>query len=297
MDVSPNIFTWPTRISPSRVRVSVTIPGEPLSKQRPRFAVNKNGSVYTPRRTKDAEEAIGWAIKSAHVGLFPNAEQAFGVRVFFMLKGGQRRDIDNMCKLVFDACNGVVWADDSQVIELSSIVIRGAPEPRTELLIYALPVIAKLTAKCALCGTEYRTYPSWRYRQYCSARCRNTAARTGEKVPCQQCGVLVYRPPYKAAGKFCSNECWRLFTTVELTCMQCSKTFRRPKSQHRPRHKVFCSEPCMSEFMRARGVKSIAGTCRVCGGPVSRREYTRCKGCRIAQEPIRSPGSPVKVGP
>lgn len=33
-------------------------------------------------------------------------------------KKGHRRDIDNFSKVIFDALNGLVWHDDSQIIEL-----------------------------------------------------------------------------------------------------------------------------------------------------------------------------------
>ena len=130
-----NILVWPTRIAKSRIRVYLTILGEPISKQRPRFT---NGRAYTPLKTREAEEWIGWQIKSAYPGLIPFPEYAFGVIRLFYQSNQQRRDLDNMVKLVLDACTGIVWNDDSQVTEIFCHVFRGETEPKTELRIYSL---------------------------------------------------------------------------------------------------------------------------------------------------------------
>jgi len=62
----------------------------------------------------------------------------------FFTKTQQRRDIDNMTKLFFDACTGIVWGDDSQVHELICRVVRSDENPRTEVAIYRLPWMDKL---------------------------------------------------------------------------------------------------------------------------------------------------------
>jgi len=134
----PNILTWPKRISKARIRVHCTIDGEPISKQRPRMSRAKSGRVYTPKQTRESEEWIGWQIKAAHRELLPDSDTAFGVRVLFYQSNQQRRDLDNMVKLILDACTGLVWQDDSQVWEIIGHVFRDAGVAKTELCIYSL---------------------------------------------------------------------------------------------------------------------------------------------------------------
>lgn len=120
---------------------ALTIPGEPLSKARPRFAVSKRGKVrtYTPKQTEEAEDAVGWHIKKACPGIEANERDAFYVEVEFHCGDYRRRDVDNMAKLVFDACNGLVWRDDVQVERLLATVTRGSAEPRTVLRLWSFP--------------------------------------------------------------------------------------------------------------------------------------------------------------
>lgn len=109
-------------------RYTVTLPGEPAPKRRPR--VSRRGT-YTPEQTVIAEEAIGWGLKAA--GCRPlDGPVRVEIRAYC------RRldtDVDNIAKLVLDACNGIAWQDDRQVAELHVWVERRAERPRTELVI------------------------------------------------------------------------------------------------------------------------------------------------------------------
>lgn len=113
----------------------ITIPGEPVSKGRPRFS--KQGHAYTPTKTKDAESRIAWAVKAANK-CSVDSESTFGVTVKFFNEKRTRRDVDNMLKLVCDALTGIVWADDAQVTEMSAGLQRGVHKDsaRTCILIY-----------------------------------------------------------------------------------------------------------------------------------------------------------------
>ncbi|GAB3656601.1 RusA family crossover junction endodeoxyribonuclease [Glycomyces tarimensis] len=81
-------------------------------KQRPRVTAN---GTYTPQQTLDAEEAIGWAFKTAAMknrderGRYPN--------------GGRF---------------GVAWTDDNQVDELRIRRLPGGAGPRTEVTVYRI---------------------------------------------------------------------------------------------------------------------------------------------------------------
>ena len=59
---------------------------------------------------------------------WPTAE-AVRVEMTLQFPDRRRRDIDNYNKLLFDACNGLLWCDDCQIVELSikKIYCKDAP--------------------------------------------------------------------------------------------------------------------------------------------------------------------------
>lgn len=293
-----NILTWPHRMSQGRIRVHATVLGDPISKQRPRFVKYASGKVYTPKHTKEAEQNIAWTIKSSHRQIVEDGDSMFGVRIIFHCKNHQRRDIDNMCKLVFDACNGFVWKDDVQVGELHSQVFRDCSgEPRTEILIYLIGVNARPERICAVCRKMYQTYPSWSKRKYCSRACASVALRSGTNVDCSNCGKRVYLPMFKVKRSkryYCSRECFSLGNSVEKTCAECGTLFRRPISTMKGSGKrSYCSEKCMQDFYRKSRAKNAYGVCPKCGGPMSKKNYKQCRSCAVASGLFRSPGHKV----
>lgn len=112
------------------------IEGTPVPKARARIG-GKGKRGITPAKTKNAEERIAWmlALKANLRGKFV-ADRAIGLRLLFVCPDRVRRDWDNMSKLVCDAANKVIYDDDYQVEEAHIKVIRAAPDPRTEILIY-----------------------------------------------------------------------------------------------------------------------------------------------------------------
>ena len=115
----------------------VTIPGNPVPKQRPR--VGSRGA-RTPERTLQAELKVGWIVKEAIVGHGGPDDHPYAIeaRFFEDRRPGQHVDADNAAKLIGDALNGVVWFDDTQVVEWHLFIERGAKRPRTELVIWRL---------------------------------------------------------------------------------------------------------------------------------------------------------------
>lgn len=111
-------------------RVTISIPGTPRGKQRPRSGP---GGFYTPKET-EAEEAYvrSLAIK-AMAGRAPStgpimltleaifempASWPSRVREMRQLPHVSKPDLDNIEKLILDAFNGVVFLDDGQVCEV-----------------------------------------------------------------------------------------------------------------------------------------------------------------------------------
>ena len=127
--------------------MKVVIPMPPKSKGRPRFA---NGHAYTPKETREYEEAVQKIVKTVISAPFTTS-----IRLtlhFFLdtpkswskrktesaLKGeirpASRPDIDNLCKAIMDALNGGIgYNDDKQIVELHAYEWYG--EPRTEIIL------------------------------------------------------------------------------------------------------------------------------------------------------------------
>ena len=108
--------------------VTFVVPGRPVPKARARVV---NGRAFTPKRTKDYEAVVRWcalaAVQGHRVRLGPwDTGCSYAVRIAVTPPDRRRADVDNIAKAVLDACNGTVWVDDSQVVQLE--VFRCAPD-------------------------------------------------------------------------------------------------------------------------------------------------------------------------
>lgn len=109
------------------VRLTFTIPGPPVPKARARVVSHVDASGQrktrgiTPKRTDVYEKHVATLAHYAlagYRGRWPTSEKAarFGlvVRVYFFEHEG---DWDNYGKIVADACQGVLWANDRQIVD------------------------------------------------------------------------------------------------------------------------------------------------------------------------------------
>ena len=133
------------------MRISITVPGEPVAKARPRFT--KNGHVYTPKKTAVYEQVIGLHARAAMKGkkiltgaiklsvtAYMPIPQSWSLKqktkaMSGALRHTKRPDSDNLCKAVQDALNGIIYADDAQIDEVHIIKRYGIP--RTEIVVEA----------------------------------------------------------------------------------------------------------------------------------------------------------------
>lgn len=296
----PNLLTWPTKISKSSLVLTLDIPGEPISKQRPRSGVTPEGKriFYTPAKTAEAEFTIELLIREKAPRLIPDADTTFGIRVLFYCASRQRRDVDNMLKLILDAGNKMIWEDDQQVWETIARKVQlernGWGEPHTSIVVYTLPdLLPTSRGTCIWCTKTFPMYPSWSKRKYCSQCCAAMAQRKRGNIECEQCGKVAEFPMAYLLGdsprKYCSQACKHEAGRVHLTCFTCKKEFVRPKSLQRTAV-AFCSEKCMADKWASHELKTKVGrgTCQHCGRPTSRREYDRCHACRLRQDPPRN---------
>lgn len=109
---------------------NVVVPGDPVAWERPRRS--RNGHWFTPKRTMEAEKDLGWRFRE----VVPRPTTLpVSVTLVFRLRTMRRCDIDNLTKLVLDAGNKIVWADDQQVVRLVVELHRGHPSPGTSICV------------------------------------------------------------------------------------------------------------------------------------------------------------------
>lgn len=118
--------------------VTIRLPGQPRGKGRPRFArVGAFVHTFTDKKTLSYEEQLSEAGVIAMRAYPPRLgalsvriEAAFGIPPSWSKKKRSaalagdlmptgKPDFDNISKIVGDALNGIVWKDDSQIINAS----------------------------------------------------------------------------------------------------------------------------------------------------------------------------------
>lgn len=118
------------------MEIYFTVDGDAVGKGRPRFARRgKFVTTYSPKKTVDYENSIKLVAAKAMYGMglmnrpvIVNLTAVFDVPVSWSKKKRvealagtlyptSKFDIDNIAKSALDACNGVVWVDDKQVVE------------------------------------------------------------------------------------------------------------------------------------------------------------------------------------
>lgn len=260
-----------------------TVMGEPVSKARARFT--KQGHAYTPANTRTAEDRMAWAFRAAAQGHKIDPEATYGVMGIFFHGTRQRRDVDNMLKLICDALNGIAWADDSQVTEVSGRRGFDAKEnARTEVWIYSVGKVDRPTRNCLRCDTPFPTYDSWEKspngKKFCSPECGRAYRVERRKRTCQHCSVEFLASGETRETKFCSRECKSAARRTTLACTHCEREFTKQTCHVRKIN--LCSEECQQAWAKKRRTKRYYGTCEVCGAGTTRKEYTRCNACRLS---------------
>jgi Holliday junction resolvase RusA-like endonuclease len=130
------------------VKLSFVVRGPPVPWERVDFGKSKDGKRkgFTPKKTADYEKLVGFMALAARTQTGPrpwpwkDQGASFGlvVRVFRSRSAG---DWDNYGKAISDACNGVLWVDDKQVVNGSVEIIqcaKGEERAEVEVLVIAL---------------------------------------------------------------------------------------------------------------------------------------------------------------
>ena len=128
--------------------IDIVIPGEPVAKGRGR--VTKQGRVFTPAKTRKAEETLAGRAM-AQLATRTDLPLAGPLRLeatftrcvpasWSRRKREEQRlptskpDVDNLLKLAKDALNGLVWVDDAQIVTVITRKVFGEA-PSTRLVV------------------------------------------------------------------------------------------------------------------------------------------------------------------
>ena len=123
--------------------IRFVVEGNPIPKARPRVITTRTGTrAYTPSRTKRWERLVAQAAARAMDGR-PPLEGPVGVKLRFYRKDRRRVDGDNLEKSAADPLNGVVWLDDSQVVECHRYMGLDRERPRVEVEVWEVEDIVE----------------------------------------------------------------------------------------------------------------------------------------------------------
>lgn len=119
---------------------NITVPGAPVAKGRPRFG---RGRVYTPPETVAHERKVRFYAVNERIQKTDGG--ACLIASFFLPDRRRGNDWDNLGKLIADACNGLAYSDDSQIVEAHIYRFLDPANPRT---VFSLtPVESALVVK------------------------------------------------------------------------------------------------------------------------------------------------------
>lgn len=150
------------------MRVAFQVYGPPVPKQRARKG--GNGKWYTPRKTRSYERLVrSHAVQSLIPKSFPliptlactrvawSCGERYRVALAIYFPDARRRDGDNVLKSVLDACNGVLWDDDSRVVETLVTKSVDRKSPRIVVNVEALAQETSLPAATAAPNASERS--------------------------------------------------------------------------------------------------------------------------------------------
>jgi len=123
----------------------IVFPFAPVAWQRVKRS--RNGAAYVPTKTRRYKADIAlWAAKYFSAPL----DGPISISVQFCVKKPNRPkhpkfpitrpDADNFLKGILDGCNGIVWKDDSQVVEIRASKVYADPEIGPMITLFVRPM-------------------------------------------------------------------------------------------------------------------------------------------------------------
>lgn len=147
-------------------KVTFTIPGDPVPQGRPRFSTHGGfARAYDPKKSRDGKSVVKLCAKEAieMAGLDEPLSGPLVMKVQFGIplpKSSYRKrtpverswrtkkpDLDNLLKLVKDACSGIIYLDDNQIsrIVAEKITCGQNEAPYTKVLFRELEALEPLS--------------------------------------------------------------------------------------------------------------------------------------------------------
>jgi Holliday junction resolvase RusA-like endonuclease len=130
-------FTIPGEPISPVIIASFTIPGEPISpvnhyKARAVKIRNKwTAMMYLESKFKNYKQSVEEIVKN-----YSPISTPVKVEAIFYFGTKRRKDLPNSGKLEWDALNGFVWDDDSQILKLNTEKRYDKDNPRTEIKVF-----------------------------------------------------------------------------------------------------------------------------------------------------------------
>ena len=193
-DCIPKIENYPLpRVGKQRRIISIIYEGIPIS-----ASVGFSGNrAYRSQDYVIYRDSLAWLMKEQLGGTWDTRRYSFGIRMRLFLKGSRKIDIDNLVKPVMDAGTGLIWGDDSQIIELYAVKLMKQMESKVEVLVYHIGDWIDYQHLCAYCGKDIKRKALT--QKYCSLGCRNNDQRRATERTCPECGKAFWNGRY--AGK------------------------------------------------------------------------------------------------
>ncbi|MBQ3444339.1 MAG: RusA family crossover junction endodeoxyribonuclease [Selenomonadaceae bacterium] len=120
----------------------LVIEGEPIPAARPRFSGRR---TYQPKRNVEYRRRVQEIARAAMDGLEPmRGEIVIEVQLYRKYKRTARiyGDVDNHLKALFDGMSGILFVDDSQIVRCVVEKHTDKTNPRTEIKLKELKVVA-----------------------------------------------------------------------------------------------------------------------------------------------------------
>lgn len=137
--------------------VEFTIPGEPIPQGRPRAGRNRGKIVmYDPKESKDYKRYVSIIARqhapktllegalSVRMKIYRQIPKSTTKKDRALIFEGVKRpvskpDTDNYVKSVLDACNGILFKDDSQIVDLYASKFY-SEQPRVEIRLQEIDI-------------------------------------------------------------------------------------------------------------------------------------------------------------
>lgn len=113
--------------------IRVVVPGPPVPWERTR---GSNGHRYNAPRTRAYESHVRMCASAEVLRMRwpkPQSGYRYDVTMLIHFSDARRRDLTNVAKAVEDACNGVIWHDDSEITRLLLLGAIDRVRPRVEV--------------------------------------------------------------------------------------------------------------------------------------------------------------------